>query len=311
MIASASRQPRFSRRVLRQILAATAPVLLMTGLVTLRGDGLAASRTNHLDFKKKLPHYTGKAVRQPAACSLDLRVGATLGDLTRDPELGGLLDAFLGECRSFLGELGISRDLRMPEQADRRDLPAIYVGHPDGFWAPTDRWSDDDLQPYGRHVVAIAVSDPPSRLSKALVAALADSGTTHVLYVRLELSDYAVAQTSWKGSKAVELGTGHTVPVPWLTSLDQLAEVLQFTGVMYRADGGFVRAGAEAFHAQRTPFRQAMLNVQRAIRPADIESALRATRGDLPDAPLAWKVALANLVGQLTGRGDLITPERR
>lgn len=267
----------------------------------------AESRTNHLDFKKKPPYVTGKAPQVPTVLAHHFRVGSSFGEPGRDAELAASLEGFLQECERFVTDHGISKRLEAPALAGHGDLPHLYVGHPDGFWAPSDAWSDTDLEAQGRSVVAIAVTDPPTRLTKQLSAPLNAMSATHMLYVTLELSDYAVAQKNWKGSKAVELGTGHIMPVPWLTSLDQLAEVLQFEGVLYRADGRFVRAGAEAFHAQRTPFRQAILNVQRTMQPEELQEALRATRTDLPDQPLAWQVALRNLLGQLTGRVDLLT----
>lgn len=266
----------------------------------------AELRTNHLDFKKKPPHYTGKAPQGPMVLAHEFRVGASFGEPGRDEELTASLDAFLADCERFVAELGISKPLEAPA-AKLEDHPQIYVGHPEGFWAPTHAWSEEDRQTHGRDVVAIAVMDPPSRFSKQRAGPLNEMSATHVVYVTLELSDYAVSQKSWKGSKAVELGTGHTMPVPWLTSLDQLAEVLQFTGALYRVDGRFVRAGAEAFHAQRTPFRQAILDVQRTMQPEELRTTLGATRADLPDQPLSWQIALRNLLGQLTGRDDLLT----
>jgi hypothetical protein len=270
------------------------------------GAARAQSRNNHLDFKKKPPHYTGKVPKDAVVLAHELRVGSSFGAPSGDRDLAAVLDSFARECEQYLAELEISKPVAIPAQADRNDLPLFYVGHPDGFWAPTDAWSDEEREPHGRSVVVIALSDPPSRFSKQMEAPLRQSSATHVVYITVELSDYAVSQTNWKGSKAIELGTGHIAAVPWLTSLDQLAEVLQFKGALYRADGRFVRAGAEAFHAQRTPFRQAILNVQRTMRPDELKSALQAERADLPDEPLAWQIALRNLLGQLLGRDELL-----
>jgi len=270
------------------------------------GAAWAESRTNHLDFKKNPPHYTGKVPQGSLALAHEFHLGSSFGELARDQKLTAVFDTFSRECEQFIAELGISTPVAVPAQADRKDLPQLYVGHPDGFWAPTDAWSDEEREVHGQAVVVIALSDPPSRFTKQMAAPLREMSATHVVYVSLELSDYAVSQKNWKGAKAVELGTGHTMSVPWLTALDQLAEVLQFKGALYRSDGRFVRAGAEAFHAQRTPFRQAILNIQRTMGPEDLQSALQAKRVDLPDQPLSWQIALRNLLGQLTGLNDLL-----
>jgi len=266
----------------------------------------AAARTNRFDVKKNVPHYTGKPQEAPAPWAHVVRAGASFREPGADKQVLAAVEEFLRECEGFLKERGFSQPLDIPAAADRGDLPEIYVGHPEGFWAPTDVLSDEDRQLYGRHVVLISLSDPPSRWNRQIAAPLAKQPAAYVLYVTLELSDYAVAQKNWKGHKAVELGTGYKLPLPWLTSLDQLVEVLQFKGALYRADGKFVRAGAEAFHAQRTPFRQAILNVQRSMQAAEVAGALHSKRADLGGEPLAWQVALQNLVAQLSGRADLL-----
>lgn len=276
---------------------------LLAGLIS---SIWAISRTNHLEAKKRPPHYTGKAPQASKTWAHVMRLGSSFHEPSPNQEVQAVLDRLLPQCEQFLQELGISKQLGIPSEANLGDLPEIYVGHPEGFWAPDDVFSDEDRERYGRHVALISVSDPPLRWTKQIAERVAELSAAYVVYVTLELSDYAVAQTNWKGSKAIELGTGFTLAVPWLTSLDQLAEVLQFKGVLYRADGRFVRAGAEAFHAQRTPFRQAILNTQRSMRAPELEAAFLSARPDLPGQQLAWQVALQNLVAQLSGRTDLL-----
>ncbi len=277
------------------------------GLVTPAAE--AASRTNHLDVKKNPPYYTGKSPKAPVKLAYVLRAGSSFREPGANAQVLSAVDALLEECHRELAQHGLQR-IEVPSEARQEDLPITYVGHPDGFWAPDDAMDDEERARHGRHIVMIWVSDPPSRFAKQVTPAVSAVGADHVVYVTLELSDYAVAQKNLKGSKAIELGTGYTMPVPWLTSLDQLAEVLQFKGVLYRADGRFVRAGAEAFHAQRTPFRQAILNAQRTMQPSELEAALRVQRADLTDQPLAWQVAVRNLLAQLTGSAEWVVSPR-
>ena len=63
-----------------------------------------------------------------------------------------------------------------------------------------------------------------------------------------------------------------------------------------------MRAGAEAFLHQDTPFWAQMLDVKQLTDDNTMQAVLNHTREDLPGEPLAWKVALHHLLQQLTRR---------
>ncbi|HSL69113.1 MAG TPA: hypothetical protein VK864_02670, partial [Longimicrobiales bacterium] len=103
-------------------------------------------------------------------------------------------------------------------------------------------------------------------------------------------------------SKEIELGTGYTMALPWLTSLDDPVTVLQLTGALIGRDGRALRIGAEGLIAHRTSFLLSALGAQRIISDEDVERVRSARREDLPGQPLVWQVALRRLVAGLTGQ---------
>jgi len=250
---------------------------------------------------RKAPHYVGK---KPAAAVAVWRGPMLTGESFREPgpqkDLLAVVEAVRPEFEAALDSLaGPSAAVAASEWGD--GAPAVYVGAPDGFYAPP-RPELGDEPPLARDAVWIRAADPSGGWKKRVRAAAGEAGASHVLVVTLELSDYPVRQKNWKGSKAVDLAADHVMAVPWLTSLDQPVEVLQWTGALYTAEGKLVRAGAEAFHALRTPFGESAFRVQRTMTADVMRQALDAVRDDVADAPPAWRVALANLVAELTGR---------
>jgi hypothetical protein len=66
--------------------------------------------------------------------------------------------------------------------------------------------------------------------------------------------------------------------------------------------GKAVRIGAEGFHARRNRLAVSAIRAQELVGDEDLSAARAAQREDLPGAPLAWKVALRELVTRVTGR---------
>ena len=56
------------------------------------------------------------------------------------------------------------------------------------------------------------------------------AGVEHAVVLTLELGQHWIRQRGWRGTKVVELGTGHEAGLPWLTALDGPVMVLQPTG---------------------------------------------------------------------------------
>jgi hypothetical protein len=144
------------------------------------------------------------------------------------------------------------------------------------------------------------------RASKEWVEWMGDVATTsavdRVLVVTLEIGEYLMKQEGLAGTKILELGTGHRVRLPWLTSLETPVSVLQVTAALVDRNGKAVRIGAEGFHARRTRLSVSAIGAQELIGDEDLVAAGSARREDLPGAPLAWQVALRELLTRVTGR---------
>lgn len=146
----------------------------------------------------------------------------------------------------------------------------------------------------------LAVGRPSGDWTSGIAAALEASGADHVLVISLEMSEYWPRQRNLRGDKEIELGTGHTVQLPWLTALDRPMQVLQLTGAIVDERGRAVRIGAEGMLARRTGLLAGALGVQLLITDDEVARLFDARREDLSGSPLVWQVALENLVSQLT-----------
>lgn len=142
----------------------------------------------------------------------------------------------------------------------------------------------------------------PSAEWTAALAETLEPDSALALVLTLEIGQYYPQQTSFAGAKAVELGTDHTVRLPWLTSLETPVSVIQLTGALVNREGRAVRIGAEGLLARRTGIVASGFGLQALIRDEDVEALRTARRQDLPGEPLVWQVALRNLVAGLTGR---------
>jgi len=127
-----------------------------------------------------------------------------------------------------------------------------------------------------------------------------DCGVTRSLIITLEVSQYLPRQRGWSGSKEVELGTNNVAKLPWLTSLETPVMVLQLTGAVVDRDGKAIRIGAEGFYVRRTRLAVSAIGGQELMGDEDFVKARGARREDLSGSPLAWRVALENLVAGLT-----------
>jgi hypothetical protein len=148
----------------------------------------------------------------------------------------------------------------------------------------------------------LALRRPSAEWIRGVQPIMDSAGATHALLVTLEVGQYWLSQRGILGRKRVELGTGHLAAVPWLTSLETPVTVLQLTGVVVSRDGRGTRIGAEGIMATRTGIVASAFGAQRPISDEDVARVRTAPRADLPGEPLAWTVALSNLVAGVTGR---------
>lgn len=168
-----------------------------------------------------------------------------------------------------------------------------------------DECADRD-GPLGRRVkpVRLSVARPSGLWSEWLDELMLNAGVQHALVITLEPGEYLPRQKGIVGRKELELGTGHVIKLPWLTSDELPVTVLQFTGALMARNGRVVRFGAQGIHARRAP----LVGSPRAPEPMgnrDVEAIRENRREDLPGHPLVWQAALRELVAGLTGRSAL------
>ena len=151
----------------------------------------------------------------------------------------------------------------------------------------------------------LAVGRPSAEWVADARAALDAVGAGRTLLLTLEVAPYRITRTGWRNDKSVALGTGYSVKLPWLTSIDNPVLVLQLTGALVDADGRAVRIGAEGLLVRRTGIVAGGAGLQALVTDEDVAQLRQSRRSDLPGEPLIWRVALRNLVAQLTGRAEV------
>lgn len=306
-----SSRTRTSRRLL----------LLAAGLLALGGCATTGATWHSGVDDAQLEH-------PPYAAGGRLPADATLGHLPvafqRGASQAAIFDprdgsgtptaAFAAELTALLDSLGASVRLvdggRVSAVAHgaTRVPPDVQFGcAPRGLLPGEDcEARGDSALGRGRQAMRLAVGRPSAEWTRWIGDVARDAGVGHVLVVTLEVAQYLPRQVGWRGDKEVELGTGHTRKLPWLTSLEMPVAVLQLTGSIVTPDGRAVRIGAEGFHARRTRLVASAMGAQELLTDEDVQQARRLRRGDLPGRPLAWQVAMRQLVSQLTGRGELV-----
>ncbi|MDQ7054848.1 MAG: hypothetical protein Q9P14_18925, partial [candidate division KSB1 bacterium] len=193
-----------------------------------------------------------------------------------------------------------------------KDAPDVYVGNPLGDDSPDTTEFEEEIKNYGfapgEHVTLVYALAPAFGWKQRLRQLGDEYGLQYVVFITLGISEYFPTQIDWKGNKAIYLGTGHAMRLKWLTSLDDPIEVLHFTGALMDTTGKILRAGAEGFHAKPGSFLESVFGLRRTHGEDDIDEILQLRREDLPGRPLVWKVALHNLIIQLTGGRRPIVP---
>lgn len=227
-----------------------------------------------------------------------------------EPEGGARapVERLLTDMNLYLDSLGATIPVRL-EAPRGATPPDVHFGcEIDAAGDCLDR--GDGALGRGGEPLRLAVGRPSPEWITAAASAMQGAGVPAALVITLEIGDYFTQQRGFAGRKVVELGTGHTASFPWLTSLETPVSVVQLTGALMGADGKAIRIGAEGMYPKRTRFIVSSIGAQEMISDEVIEQLRTARREDLPGQPLVWQVALRNLVGQLTGRGDLLVLPR-
>lgn len=258
-------------------------------------------------FLENPPYYAGGPVAPTgriAHLGIAYQRGATQEPLFEPAnESGSPIAALLRDMNAYLDSLGATVRVAPPSAAPGRSPDVMFSCEtaPDSDCATAEEGVLGDREEKMR----LAVARPSAEWTAWLGTALDAAGASRALLLTLEIGDYRMTQKSWRGDKAVFLGTSYSVNVPWLTSLETPVNVLQLTGALIDRDGKAVRIGAEGLLARRTRLIVSSIGGQELISDEDVQRLRTARRDDLPGQPLVWQIALRHLVAQLTGRPEL------
>lgn len=221
---------------------------------------------------------------------------------------GTAMDTLLAEMNAYIDSLGVSTRFAVASpvspQRDPRVAPDVRFGCIPEHGAPGNDCAErgDSALGRGPQQMLLAVGRPSPEWTTWIGEVMNEARIARVLVVTVELGDYLMRQQGLVGTKVLELGTGNTARLPWLTSLETPVSVLQLTAALVERDGRAVRIGAEGFYARRTRLLVSAVGGQELLSDADITAARTLRREDLPGSPLAWKVAMRELVGRVSGR---------
>jgi hypothetical protein len=253
------------------------------------------------------PYYAGASVTADTVRIAHLPIAYQRGAMQApifDPAGGSAtpIAELLAAMNAYLDSLGLTVRVNGTVRGTPPDVRFGCETDPGG---PSDECKTRDAKQAlgrGREYMVLAVGRPSREWVEATGALLDSARAARTLVITLEVANYLPRQRGWRGDKEVDLGTGYTVRLPWLTSLETPVSVLQLTGALVGRDGRAVRIGAEGMLARRTPLVVSALGAQALLSDEDVEQLRTARRDELPGRPLVWQVALRNLVAQLTGQ---------
>jgi hypothetical protein len=251
------------------------------------------------------PYYAGARVSgAPRVVHLPIgyQRGAAQEPLFDPPaRSGSATAALLADMNAYLDSLGVTTRVDVSVTPARGTPPDVHFGcarDPSDEDCESGRGADE-----GDRRMRLAVGRPSADWVAWAAAAADRAQAAGVLVLTLEVGQYWVRQKGrFGGRKTVELGTDHSQTVPWLTSLDTPAQVLQLTGALIGPDGQAIRVGAEGLFARRTGPLASSIGAQELLTDEDVERVRTRRRDELPGRPLIWQAALKNLVAELTGR---------
>jgi len=222
------------------------------------------------------------------------------------PDGARMLEPLLSAMNGYLDGAGWSTRLdSAPSPPD--EAPWAYVGTSTslaGVEAARHFFSVDVAMETGAEMV-IQAKQPSRRWRAQLAAIAAAQHADYVLVISLGAAEYYPRSRRFPSLRmAVDLGTGNTVPVSWLTNSDVPVPVIHLMGLLLSRDGRVLRAGAEGLVVKEPNFLlSAFLHAQNPLTEGDVASLLASRhREDIEGQPLAWEVALRNLVRQLLGK---------
>ncbi len=259
------------------------------------GVQISLDRPPYYHHFKRMEIYNKSIGHLPV--SLDQRIW--------DPRNQATWQFLLDEMNAFLE----SKKWTLPLQAiplPLDDAPDLFVGNEDIFGAPVGGMSTDTKDELPKMI--LSYKNASKEWKDRITQMIGQSDAEYTLFISLGLSEYLIRQKNILGKKELVLGTGHRIPVKWLTSLDDPIEVLYLTGALIDRDGKILRVGAEGIlSAKPASFFESIIGLRNALSNDTIQKVLtEVRREDLPGKPLNYQVALQNLMANLLDRFDLI-----
>jgi hypothetical protein len=246
------------------------------------------------DFSRP-PFYAGAAVPNVAGV-VHLPIRHQAADRSEPKgDAGSPAAVLVAEMNAYLDSIATSAKL-LPNVPEVGTAPDVHFG----CGALSDCISDGDEN--ADHRLHLWVGRPSPDWIGWIGTALDSASHDKALLITMELGEYWPRRKGFSLRKEVRLGSGYTVVVPWLTSLEQSIAVVQLTGALVGRDGRAIRIGAEGMLAKRTRIAISALGATELVTDDDVERLLTLRRDDLLGQPLVWQVALRNLVSQLTGQ---------
>jgi hypothetical protein len=241
------------------------------------------------------PYYDGKlksAVRPAAHVPVKYRV--VPGSLDPTPERSKSLGAVLDSLNAEIVRLGLT--VALPADLGTQRQPGVTFGcRRGGTEANGTPRASDEIDPTEPRRMAFRVEDASKQWRELARLATGDS-LRAIVCVQLGFDEYWVRQKDWKGNKVIDLGSTRSMPITWLTSLDDPVQVLQLTGALVSPDGRVLRVGAEGLLARRTGMTASMVGAQEVLTEDD----LRTLTDPAPDGSgPVWRSALRELVSRL------------
>ena len=264
--------------------------------------GMRSSSTKHVN---KAPYYDGTLKTMPLkVVHVPVTADKRLRNAFMDRDRRFVLEPLIWEMNKYLDSLRISTAISAFD-LEQDEAPDIYVGNEYADFAPTSRIGLEGDE--SSTSMVIYKYDPSKTWKEMLKGATIRHDADHVLFITIGFSEYFLRHKNIFGKVVLDLGTGHQTTASWFTDTETPAEVLHVAGALLNREGKIVRAGAEGIIAKKTGFFTNALGMRDILSEDDLKKILHSEkRRDLVGKPLKWKVALNNLVAQLTERKALI-----
>jgi hypothetical protein len=301
------RQRVHAHRTIQMLIALVATMLVLMFATACASTGATFRSGVGDSFPDGPPYYAGASVRDTGALGhapITYQRGASQSP-NFDPRdgAGTPVAALLADMNVFLDSISGSEKLASagPQKHTRLLPPDVRFSCETSTRLPDADCADrEGALGRGRLPMHLAVGRPSPEWIEWNRQQMIDCGVTRSLIITLEVGQYLTRQRGWSGGKEVDLGTNNVAKLPWLTSLETPVTVLQLTGVLVDRDGKAVRIGAEGFYVHRTRLAVSAIGGQELLGDEDLVKARALRRDDLAGSPLAWRVALGNLVAGLS-----------